>query len=81
MEGACVVCEAQDETRLAMISYLFSLGDGYIGIHCIVTQLLYMKFSTIKINEKNISVCGKNFGSIGYVNYLTCDDGVIGKFF
>lgn len=52
MEGACVVCEAQDETRLAMISYLFSLGDGYIGIHCIVTQFLYMKFSTIKINEK-----------------------------
>lgn len=80
MEGACVVCEAQDETRLAVISYLFSLGDGYIGIHCIVTQLLYMKFSTIKINEKKISMCGRNFGSIGYVNCLVID-GVVGKFF
>lgn len=62
-----------------MISLLLSLGDGYTGIHCIGTQLLYVKFSTIQINEKR-SVCGRNFGSIGYVHYLSYDC-VIVKYF
>lgn len=27
VEGECVACESQDETRLAVISQLISLGD------------------------------------------------------